>query len=67
MCISIKPFWPRLCVCDPKVPSLANEARKANLDAHKRIFKVSTIMKVVYTLNKTIVCCVGSVQIEIEI
>ena len=42
-----KPFWPRSCVCNSKESSLPTEARKANLDAHERILKMSAIMKVV--------------------
>ena len=43
-----EPFTPRSCVCNSKESSLPNEARKANLDAH-RIFKISAIMEVVIT------------------
>ena len=43
-----KPFWPRLCVFNSKESLLHNEARKAYLDVHKRIFKMAVIMKVLY-------------------
>ena len=42
-----KLFWPRLCVFNSKESLLHNEASKAYLDAHKRIFKMAAIMKVV--------------------